>query len=637
MKNLILAALFLLGPNALGAISEPSRSSDIGVAKEYLSNGECKRGTAGWAVYQDAAAASPVDGTGGTGAMTVIASKTLPLGGTASCLISKDAVNRQGHGVSYDFTIDREDQAKMLNITVSYETASGTYAAGSDTTDPDLNVWIYDKTNGTLIQPAGYKLLGGSGVMKFQGRFQTSASSTSYRLILHEAQTGTSAYGLRVQAHVYRAPSINTGTPVTDWVAYTPTIASFTGTATGYWRREGDSMVVRARGASTSSVSGFMTVSIPSGYTIDTSKLTVSSTIAGTARATITNQYFGTVQINNTTAVQIQNTDGTANAWDATHPATWANGSTFDVLFTVPIVGWSSNVVMSSETDTRVVAMTVRKGSGSHTTNNAVQDITSWDAVTLDTHGSFNTTTGVYTVPVPGKYEIAANVSFTGNATGKRSFQIVKNGTGVTNSEFPASTAYNNAMPGTIILDCAAGDTLKLTAYQNSGGSLTYTADSSYTWLSIKRLSGPASIAANETVNAVYTNAGTQSFSNGVTSDVVWTTKVTDTHGGMNTSTGYYTVPSPGTYEVNAQAMFSANGTGARQIYALQSGSASVQYNSPSVPANASVNGAVNITAMFKCVAGDVLKVQGYQSSGGALTLTGGASSNFVTIKRIGN
>ena len=68
----------------------------------------------------DTAGANPVDGTGGSANVTWTRTTTNPLAGDGSVL-TKDAVNRQGQGVSYDFTIDRADRNKQLAIEFDVE------------------------------------------------------------------------------------------------------------------------------------------------------------------------------------------------------------------------------------------------------------------------------------------------------------------------------------------------------------------------------------------------------------------------------------------------------------------------------------------------------------------------------------
>lgn len=161
----------------------------------FITNGTAEADTSGWATYADAAGSSPVDGTGGSPTVTWTRTTTTPLVGTASFLFTKDAANRQGQGASFDFTIDSAYQAKMLNVSFEYAVASGTFAAGTLTSDSDITIWVYDKTNNSLIQLSSFRLLASSTLSNtFFAQFQTASNSTSYRLIFHCATTSASAY-----------------------------------------------------------------------------------------------------------------------------------------------------------------------------------------------------------------------------------------------------------------------------------------------------------------------------------------------------------------------------------------------------------------------------------------------------------
>jgi hypothetical protein len=177
--------------------------SGSGGVKNYITTGDAETGTTGFATYADAAGASPVDGTGGSPSVTWTTSSSSPLAGTNSFLLTKGASNRQGDGVSYAFTIDAQDQAKVLQVSFNYLVSSGTFVAGSGPSSPsDVTVWLYDVTNSLIIQPSSSSLLSNSTTLadKFNATFQTSSNSTSYRLILHVGSTSASAYTLKVDS-----------------------------------------------------------------------------------------------------------------------------------------------------------------------------------------------------------------------------------------------------------------------------------------------------------------------------------------------------------------------------------------------------------------------------------------------------
>lgn len=260
-------------------------------ARNYISNPNSQTNTAGWATYADAAATTPVDGTGGSPTVTYTRTTSSPIAGDGSFLFTKDAANRQGEGASFDFTIDRADRNKVLAIRFDYEIASGTFTTSSSASD--IQVFIYDVTNSTLITPGNQFLVSGSSGTseRYISGFIDSTSSTSYRLILHTATTSASAYTVKFD-NFYVGPAENTTIDfinMTDWVSFTTTITGSTSnptkgtiaTDTGRWRRVGDTMEIEyeyRQTAAGSAGSGAYLLSIPSGYTIDTTKTGTATT-----------------------------------------------------------------------------------------------------------------------------------------------------------------------------------------------------------------------------------------------------------------------------------------------------------------------------------------------------------------------
>jgi hypothetical protein len=209
-----------------------AKTSGGGGGINYISNPDAETDTTGYATYADAAGTSPVDGTGGSPNSTWTRSTSSPLRDDASFVFTHNSgASRKGEGVSYDFSISAADKAKVLQISFDYIVGSGTFVAGTSSTDSDVTVWIYDVTNSTLIQPSSYKLLSNSSTIasQFNATFQTASDSTSYRLIFHVGSTSSSAFTLKFD-NIKVSPSTYVyGTPITDWQAVTPT---FTGLGT---------------------------------------------------------------------------------------------------------------------------------------------------------------------------------------------------------------------------------------------------------------------------------------------------------------------------------------------------------------------------------------------------------------------
>lgn len=161
-----------------------------GGSKNYIDNPDAELNVDGYAVYSDASAGIPVDGTGGSANVTFARNTTTPLSDNADFLFTKAAVNYQGQGFSYDFTIDRADRASMLQISFDYSTSSS-YS------DDDMSIFIYDVTNSKLIRFNGEELKA-SSFGHYLAFFQSSSDSTSYRIIGHVASTSALSYTINL-------------------------------------------------------------------------------------------------------------------------------------------------------------------------------------------------------------------------------------------------------------------------------------------------------------------------------------------------------------------------------------------------------------------------------------------------------
>ena len=70
-----------------------------------------------WRLYNDTTAV-PVDGTGGTAAITLVRNTTTPLNPLGDFEVAKAGVSAQGSGFSTDFTIDRRHLGRVLPVVV---------------------------------------------------------------------------------------------------------------------------------------------------------------------------------------------------------------------------------------------------------------------------------------------------------------------------------------------------------------------------------------------------------------------------------------------------------------------------------------------------------------------------------------
>lgn len=580
-------------------------------------------------------------GTQSAGASNLTLSQTTssPLSGTQSFLISKAAANAQGQNASISFTVDPAYRTKSLNISFDYILNSGTFQAGNNfgsTQDSDLICYIYDVTNSTYIEPSSFRLLSNSTTIsdKFSANFQTSATGTSYRLILHVATTSASAWAIKCENFSVSPSNYVYGSVVTDWQSYTPTLNNITlgtgGYVEGQWRRVGDSMEIQSTislgtGGAFSGIAGH---SLPSGYSVDYSKLTSqdnNDVAIGVATGFDSSAatYYPFVAEFTAARTQIEwaaplSTGGVT----ATVPWTWAVNDSVKSTVKVPISGWSSSVQLSDSADTRVTAANASGNPASATSGNPII----FPTVNFDTHGAYNASTGRYTAPTSGIYKVFGVLN--GAGASNLTIYIYKNASQFMEIGITDTDVIGTGFAGSINL--VAGDIIDIRpngTYDASGGNITF-----------EKTSGPSAIAANELVTLTYRNSGGQSIAHNTMTTLTSWTKLHDSHSCFNATTGIFTAPIAGTYNFSIGVTF-GDTTGANdRLVRLYNENTSTEVIDNYRPYNVGGSGitmqTINIDLQLN--AGDRFSIRVYQGSGSSQFISAAPARNYISIKRLG-
>ena len=370
----------------------------------YIDNFDAEANTTGWATYADAAAATPVDGTGGTASITFNRTTVTAeiLRGTASFEIAKTAVNEQGEGVSYDFTIDRADQGKKLNVSFDYKN-SANYVSG------DIAVFVYDVTNANLIgalrNDDNGDIIASSDATSFHGSFEAASDSISYRLIFHIASVNATVYDLFFDNVRLGPGEFAPGAIITPDSTYSPSLVGF-GTTTGEsfrYHREGEYLFGRGVFTTGTPSASEAQLPLPSGLTIDTDtdNLEVCGSYfrdasatdnGGPMLATAGDSFvnFGRLAFGPSTVVARSAANGNTVA-----------GATEEVGvdFKVKITGWAaSNLVSTTQTLFENITVTGEGNGGTSITANVTNlDFTEVDDNTNSWNGTqFTAPTDIY-------------------------------------------------------------------------------------------------------------------------------------------------------------------------------------------------------------------------------------------------
>jgi hypothetical protein len=138
-------------------------------------------------------------------------------------------------------------------------------------------------------------------------------------------------------------------------------------------------------------------------------------------------------------------------------------------------------------------ALMYTNGSAQSIPNNALTTVTTWTKVTDRVNANFNASTGVYTAPATGYYQVSGQLTYS-SATGVVGTQytvgINVNGTVIAEGTmFQQSTSATSvSVPFSAVVSLSSGQTLQIQAFQNSGSARTLNSSAAINYLSIDRI-----------------------------------------------------------------------------------------------------------------------------------------------------
>jgi hypothetical protein len=625
-----------------------------GTGKNYITtyNGNPGNGdfetntTAGFTLFH-----TTLTGTLPTGAITAGASSfnsfavttTNPLGAKHSLAVGSTAGFVAGQGIISDvFTIDNEDRAKVLGFGLFYQILTGSaFMDFSGSATNTFAVYIYDVTNSAWIQPSGvYNFVQKSGAGEAFGTYQSNSNTNQYRiavLCINSAATGASTL-LFDDFSVGPAPIAN-GAAISDWQSFTPTGAFVTNsTYNGQFRRVGGNLEVEFGIAFTGApgTTPAALINLPPGLSVDLTKIPNGGGFIGLGRTVSTdtggNEYSGSLVYHSPTDVLLLSAFvGSVTIQDGgltdLVPFAFVNNTFITGSFSVPIAGWSSNSVMSADTDTRVVAASLAMvGSFAASPGNGIL----WDTVVYDTHAAYNASNSLYTAPISGYYRILlseADDTTINNGLILINGAIVAQGQQHTNATEPGLTA--------ITVKLNAGDTIHA-ELSNSG---TMMSGPTINFMTIEMLNGPAVIAASEDVFACYGQGSPQSIPASVDTQLTnWALKLCDSHNAFEPVGGVYTVPVSGSYLIKMSSQFSdADGTGTyvSKIFNTRSGTpTNLVYGQASQGQSQTT---IECSTIYPLLAGDQVTSCVVQTTGSTKTINADPTSVQFYIQKVGH
>ncbi len=632
----------------------------------YITNSDAEVNTSGWVDYADPAASTPDDGTGGSPSQNLTKSTSTDLRGNGLFSLTKISSNVQGHGFSYDFTIDSADLSKQLEISYDYTADSNfEYNGGVAGDESDIMMYIYDVTNSQLITPL-VSGLDGSG--RFVSSFQADATSTSYRLIFHIATTNATSWVFRFD-NVRVGPAQTAVIPAvqTDWVEWTPTGTWSNTTYTGFYRRVGDSIEVQINLELTGTPSGTLEVDMmPTEFSWDTSKYARAPSgeadvlFNAVLQDTGTAQYeaIGVTYTGNTTRVRVRN--NTTRVTNSA-PFSWVSGDTLTLTSSnpIPVTGWSSGRESAVAVDSNRPVSAIYEISASTANSslaNGVAEVIDFDTKIKDTHNAVTTgASWTFTAPVTGDYCVQAQVTLDNTTPDQETdgllVYIRKNGSnhrlgfnsyGIVTTSHDVFTSVGN------LVSLNAGETLDITAQHSAGTAENVNTLGQRTFISIfKTDSGSPLAALTEPVKVHYEiSASTANSSIAVSSTEIvdYDTEIEDSHAAVTTGASWsFSAPKTATYIVSAALRSATTGvpSGVTREFTLFLYKNTVEEKrlggDLAKQASSAIIMYTNGSTTVELAAGDTLDIRCFQNirDATALSLNTNGNIGYVTITSI--
>jgi len=246
--------------------------------------------------------------------------------------------------------------------------SGGSYASG------DVGVYIYDVTNAILIPTSIVNVAQGINTSRWFCTWLPNLNSTSYRLIFHIQTTNASAWTLEIDNVETQVQQTVVGAAIGRWTPFTMSITADTTAPTrgsshteyAGWRRVGSNMeMLWTYSQSSAGVSGSGTYyfSLPSGYTIDLSKIvnTATNVITGVGAQIGSGHLYASSSISRVGVIVYDSTHFylSVNS-SATNPLAWnwLGSGVFgfatvnlqiQLQISVPIAQWSTNINLATD------------------------------------------------------------------------------------------------------------------------------------------------------------------------------------------------------------------------------------------------------------------------------------------------
>lgn len=475
-------------------------------------------------VTYDDGACGPCDLTGGCVITVTKGLETCaPLANSCnSYKLSKSAADLKGEG--WAITTDRVPRiastgGKTVNVTFYYET-SACYVSG------DVNMYAYRVGSNTL---EALNMANGSTVSndlpaapcggEFSAPITLSACDTSVRIGWNVATTSALAYDVVVDAVDVSVANKISAPIMTDWESFTPTGSWVCNTSySGHKRRVGCELeVIVLVETSCAPNSTNLRIDIPCCLVIDSTKLTPdggAKEVIG--QSTVVQQGIGTysgmvaynddccyTQVRPFYYADFCTTYEQGTTITQAAPFTWGNLDGVWMRFTVPICGWSSGNIMSTNELNQQTLKVRATSNTAQCIGSGTSEIVIFEDLVEDTHNAYNVCTGVFTAPSDGTAFVATGIRYSGACItngfeyGLRIHKNCVRYRDIDTHEIEQTASTVIGMSGSALVDVLKGDTIEIAAFQNTGACKATSTETTGNFLDITFIPDFSTIGVN--------------------------------------------------------------------------------------------------------------------------------------------
>ena len=517
---------------------------------------------------------------------------------------------------------------------------AATAAVCTYTATADLRISIIQDPEGTsaVIEPVNTEIQVGTSLQKIKhiATFQTHISIRNYRLCIHVSSLNTPAYTIDFANFRIWEPTQSVGSIITDWQLHTLTASNTQGIGTPTseqnvrWRRVGSNLEMRGNFRTGTVSANELRINFPIGLVANipnnaASDFEVIGYFARDVSTTLANFIAKTKNGFSYFCVGDIASNTNTNPLDATGrngSAIFSNGDDASFYLSVPIAGWGSSTVMSSDSgENRIVA--ARYTNGSSATVSTLIPF-HFNTLSYDTHNGITKGTAgssgafFYIAPISGYYRISCCVGI--NSTNGVSI-FVNDVDNILMGQGTNGILTNYS--GQVFLN--AGQKVDIRPNSSSFTSVS----NANNFFSIERISaGSQTIALQETVAASYYSAATQTS---LTAQVNFGIRIYDTHGAVTVGVGAwrFTAPISGKYLITG---FIGNGTSINAVIDLF-----VNGSLERKAIHTTASGIISFSTTIHLLAGQFFDLRPAAS----MTVAGSASNDIarsrIDITRIGN